>query len=54
MQLFKSQSCAQRFLTIHASVYNTFYIQRHLISRDTLPIFRGAANNAWVEATATA
>ena len=33
MQLFKSQSSAQRFLTTHASVYNIFYTQRHLISR---------------------
>lgn len=54
MQLFKSQSSAQRFLTTHASVYNTFYTQRHLISRDTLRIFRSAANDAWVEGTAAA
>ena len=27
---------SQRFLTTRASVYNTFYTQRHLISRDTL------------------
>lgn len=27
MQLFKSQASAQRFLTTHAGVYNTFYTQ---------------------------
>ena len=54
MQLFKSQSSAQRFLTTHASVYNTFYTQRHLISRPTLRTFRSAANDAWAEATAAA
>ena len=54
MQLFKSQASAQRFLTTHASVYNTFYTQRHLISRPTLRIIRSAANDAWIEATAAA
>lgn len=54
MQLFKSQASAQRFLTTHASVYNTFYTQRHLISRPTLRTFRSAANDAWTEATAAA
>ena len=54
MQLFKSQASAQRFLTTHASVYNTFYTQRHLISRPTLRTFRSAANDAWIEATAAA
>lgn len=54
MQLFKSQSSAQRFLTTHASVYNTFYTQRHLISRDTVRTFRTAANDAWAEAAAEA
>lgn len=54
MQLFKSQASAQRFLTTHASVYNTFYIQRHLISRPTLRTFRSAANDAWNEATIAA
>jgi putative transposase len=52
MQLFKSRSSAQRFLTIHAAVYNTFYIQRHLISRSTLRSFRSGAHAAWAVAAA--
>ena len=51
MQLFKSQASAQRFLTIHAGVYNTFYTQRHLISRSTLRQFRAEADAAWAAAT---
>jgi putative transposase len=43
MQLFKSQASAQRFLTSHAAVYNTFYVQRHLISRPNFRRFSGAA-----------
>jgi len=48
MQIFKSQASVQRFLTTHAGVYNSFYSQRHLISRTTLRTFRSAANDAWV------
>ena len=51
-QLFKSQASAQRFLTIHAAIYNTFYTQRHLISRPTLRCFRSDAASAWAAATA--
>ncbi|RYG88202.1 MAG: IS6 family transposase [Alphaproteobacteria bacterium] len=51
-QLFKSQASAQRFLTTHAAIYNTFYPQRHRISRPTLRRFRGEAAAAWVAATA--
>jgi transposase-like protein len=46
MQLFKSQDSAQRFLTTHAAVYNTFNLQRHLISRPTLRRFRAEADAA--------
>ena len=50
MQLFKSQASAQRFLTTHAAIYNTFYTQRHLISRPTLRRFRAEAEEAWTAA----
>lgn len=54
MQGFKSPGSAQRFLSMHAAVQNTFYIQRHLISRRTLAQFRAEAANAWQTATAAA
>jgi transposase-like protein len=47
MQGFKSQASAQRFLTTHAAVYNSFYIARHLTSRRTMKIFRASASEAW-------
>ena len=40
---FKSPASAERFLTLHAAVHNTFYLQRHLVSRSTLRIFRSEA-----------
>jgi putative transposase len=52
MQRFKSQASAQRFLTTHAAIYNTFYTQPHLICRQTLRRFRGEAFAAWNQATA--
>jgi hypothetical protein len=33
MQGFKSIKSAQRFVSVHAAVYNTFNVQRHLIRR---------------------
>jgi putative transposase len=47
MQRFKSTGSAQRFLSIHAAIYNTFYTQRHLISRRSLRQFRTAAMEEW-------
>lgn len=49
---FKSQASAQKFLTTHAAIYNTFNIQRHLISRRTLRRFRADADAAWAAAVA--
>lgn len=53
-QKFKSQGSAQRFLSSHAAVYNTFNIQPRLISRPTLRRFRAAAHQTWAAATAPA
>jgi putative transposase len=53
MQGFKSAKSAQRFVSIHAAVYNTFNVQRHLISRPIHRQFRTAANDTWCAATAT-
>jgi transposase-like protein len=54
MQRLKSAGSAQRFLSIHAAVYNTFNLQRHLISRSTLRIFRTEAAAQWQDAVAAA
>jgi transposase-like protein len=54
MQRFKSAASAQRFLNVHAAVYNTFNLQRHLISRSTLRIFRTEAAAQWQDAVAAA
>src|ERR1700732_3895290 len=43
MQRFKSARSAQRFLSMHPAVHNTFNLQRHLISRSTLRKFRAEA-----------
>jgi transposase-like protein len=54
MQRFKSARSAQRFLSMHAAVHNTFNLQRHLISRSTLRVFRAEAANEWRNAVAAA
>jgi transposase-like protein len=54
MQRFKSPGSAQRFLSIHAAIYNSFYTQRHLISRKTLRQFRDEATEQWRQVTAAA
>jgi putative transposase len=53
-QRFKSQRSAQRFLSTYAAIYNTFNLQRHLIGRSTLRLFRADANRRWAEATVAA
>jgi len=52
LQRFKSPGSAQRFLSAHAAVYNTFNLQRHLISRRTLRAFRAEATDQWNAAVA--
>ncbi|MEE8055702.1 MAG: DDE-type integrase/transposase/recombinase, partial [Gammaproteobacteria bacterium] len=47
MQRFKSPGSAQRFLSIHAAVYNHFNTQRHLVSRKSHRLFRLAAIASW-------
>ena len=54
MKRFKSSGSAQRFLSIHAAVYNVFNIQRHLTSRRTLRVFRDQAMLTWRQATVAA
>jgi putative transposase len=54
MQRFKSPGSAQRFLPAHAAVHNTFNLQRHLVSRRTLRLFRAEASGVWQQATAAA
>ena len=38
---FKSPKSAQRFVSFHAAVYNTFNVQRHLICRPTNRVKKG-------------
>ena len=52
MQGFKASGSAQRFLSTHAAIYNTFNVQRHLITRKTMRQFRGDAVNTWRTVTA--
>jgi hypothetical protein len=52
MQRFKSPGSAQRFLSVHAAVYNNFNVQRHLITRPVLRLFRAEAMTHWNAATA--
>ena len=54
LQRFKSARSAQRFLSMHGAVHNTFNFQRHLISRSTLRIFRAEATAEWQDAVAAA
>lgn len=51
-QRFKSPKSAQQFLSIHAAVYNHFNIERHLISRKTMRLFRVEAMQSWQDAIA--
>ena len=50
MQRFKSSGSAQKFLSSHAAVFNTFNVQRHLTSAQTHRTLRAAAMKPWREA----
>ena len=52
MQRFKSPGSAQKFLSIHAAVYNIFNVQRHLATRQAHRTLRSAAIDRWREAAA--
>jgi hypothetical protein len=54
MQRFKSTGSAQIFFSTHAAIYNTFNVQRHLISHRTLRVFRAQAMLTWRHATVAA
>lgn len=54
MQLFKSARSAQKFLSTHAAVFNTFNVQRHLTSAQTYRTLRAAAMSTWREVVAAA
>ena len=47
MRRFKSIQQAQRFLNIHAAVYNLFNLGRHLVSAKHYRIFRDSAFASW-------
>jgi transposase-like protein len=53
-QGFRSPGSAQRFLSVHAATFNTFYHQRHLLSRAHYKDFRHQSFDAWATASAAA
>jgi transposase-like protein len=52
MQRVKSLESAQRFLSVHAVVQNTFNVRRQLTSRRALRVLREEALRTWQAATA--
>ena len=54
MQRFKSAGSAQKFLSTHAAIYNTFNVQRHLTSANTHRTLRAEAMNTWRHAATAA
>lgn len=50
MRKFKSMGQAQRFLNVHAAVYNLFNLGRHLVSADTYRYFRLRSFASWKNA----
>lgn len=54
MHRFKFQGQAQRFVSTHSAIYNTFNTQRHLVSRNTRRKFRSVAMTDWNATSAIA
>ena len=52
MRRFKNMRQAQRFLAVHAAVYNLFNLGRHLVSAKNYRFFRLRAFTSWKYATA--
>ena len=50
MQKLKSPGPAQKFLNIQSTAYNTFYVQRHLLTRTSLKQYRAEAFEVWESA----
>ena len=54
MQRFNFGRSAQKFLSTHAAVYNTFNVQRHLVSAQSHRVLRTAAMSTWHHVVAAA
>lgn len=54
MQRFKSLGQAQPIVSTYSAIYNMFNIQRQLISRNTMRIFRDRALAEWIATAAAA
>ena len=52
MRRFKSMGQAQRFLSVHAVVYNVFNLVRHRVSAKHYRVLRDVAFIAWGRAVA--
>ena len=52
MRRFKSVKQAQRFLNVHAAVYNLFNLGRHLVSAEIYRLLRLRAFASWKDAVA--
>ena len=54
LQRFKSPGSAQRFLAIHAAIFNAFTHQRHLLRRPHFKELRAGSFRTWAAASTTA
>jgi putative transposase len=52
MRRFKSRQQAQRFLSVHATVYNLFNLGRHMVSAENYRLLRLRAFTSWKGAVA--